>query len=45
MRNFAVWTFGTNAGCVFSPSAATFAATIVMGAVDDRSRRVCSHPA
>jgi len=44
MKNFAVWTLGTKAGCDFRPMAAAFAGTSVIGLFDDRSRRVCSQP-
>src|SRR3954464_5926559 len=44
MKNFAVCTLGTKAGCCFKPMAAAFAGVIVIGLFDDRSRRVCSQP-
>ena len=44
MKNFAVCTFGTDAGCGSRPIAAALAGQIVIRLFDDRSRRVCSQP-
>src|SRR4051794_18280191 len=45
MKNFAVCTLGTKAGCGGRPIAAAFAGVIVIGLFEERSRRVCSQPA